>query len=364
MSIPASHVSPGSEGTWWQDPNCLLAPFDDAADVGVPCDWYRIGDGYLGIESEDIPFRARYRNVYGECLESSPPIAGARPRLHCGVRVERGMPAQLVTFTASEEIDIVDFVLDLFGGRGYVEKAGIAGWRVIGSIDNATPLLASKGNRVLVEPAQPWQPVIANCAFNWLLRMQRDLLFFHAATVGVGGAGVLITGSKGAGKTTLSMALASRGSDFLGDEIAAVRKRGHELLAVRRAVSIRPGPRSPTLQRILERKPYPAEQFPDGSTRVRAEAGELFPGLPGRSLPLRLVLFLCGFEECPRAELHKTSSVDLRLLTPLACTFWRTSPAPALMQVAELLSSVKCYLLHPGMPEDTAILVERIASES
>jgi HPr serine kinase-like protein len=357
-------VSRGSEGSWWHDPDRLSVLFDDAAHAGVPCDWYRIGDGYLGIESEDLRFRARYRNVYGECLESSPPIEDARPRLHCCVRVVQGVPAYLVTFTASEEIDIVDFVLGLFGGRGYVENGGVAGWRVLGSIETATPVLASKGNRVLVEPTQPWQSVIANCAFNWLLRMQRDLLFFHAATVGVGGAGVLITGSKGAGKSTLSMALASRGHDFLGDEIAAVRKRGHELLAVRRAVSIRPGPQAPTLQRILERRAYPAEQFPDGSTRVRAEAGELFPGLPGRSLPLRLVFFLCGFEERPRAELHKTRSADLRLLTPLACTFWKTSPAPALMQVAELLSSVKCYLLHPGMPEDTALLVERIASES
>ena len=328
------------------------------------CDWYRIADGDLGIESEDTPLRDRFRQIYGECLLPSPPDANSRARLHCRVQVARDLPVPLVTFAASEELDIADFAMDLFGERGYIARDSIAGWKAIGSVENAAPLLLANGNRVLVDPAQPWQAVIANSAFNWLLRMQRNFLFFHAATVGVDGRGVLITGSKGSGKSTLSMALAARGHDFLGDEIAAVRKSGNELVAMRRAVSIRPGPQAPQLLQLLEQKPYPVEHFPDGTTRVRAEAGELFPGLPGRSMPLRLVLFLLGFEKTPRAELYKARSTDFRLLTPLACTFWRTSPASALMHVAELLSRTTCYLLHPGMPEETAQLVERIARES
>jgi hypothetical protein len=190
--------------------------------------------------------------------------------------------------------------------------------------------------------------------------MQPELLFFHAAAVGIDGAGVLITGDKGFGKTSLSTALAASGHAFLGDEIAAVCSQTLELASFRRAVSIRSGPRSPQVQQLLERKSYPTEEFPDGTIRIRVQAGNLFPGATRRSLPVRSIFFLCGFEDQARAEAFAPRAADLRMLTPLPCAFWEASPASRMMQIAKLFSSVNCYRLHPGQPEETARLVERI----
>jgi hypothetical protein len=154
--------------------------------------------------------------------------------------------------------------------------------------------------------------------------------------------------------------LAAQGHQFLGDEITAVRPRTLELCPFRRAVSIRPGPQAPQVEKILNDAGYSTERFPDGTTRRRAEPSKLFPQPQTRSLPLRWAFFLRGFEDFPRAKAFLPRTADLRLLSPLPCTFWETSPARPLMEVAKLLSSVKCYLLHPGSPEETARLVEGI----
>lgn len=363
FSVPVTrHVADGGftdrQSAWWQTPSSILACFEDANPF--VCDWYRIGDATLGIESDDSTLRERFRRIYGECLSGYGPKTGVR--LHCRVQRRDGVPGLCVTFTGPGETTLVDFILDLFRGRGYVElHVSAPGWRAIGLEGRSNPILISKGNHLLVDAAEPWQPLIANAAVNWAMSMQPDVLFFHAATVGIGDAGVLIIGAKGSGKTTLSMALASRGHDFLGDEIAAVRTRTNELLPMRRAVSIRPGLRAATVEQTLRERRYPAEEFPDGSTRVRVEPGEFFPATQQRSLLLRSIFFLRAFEDHARVESFVPGVDDLKLLAPLPCCFSGTSLAGPFMRVARLLSSVHCYRLYPGLPDETACLVERIA---
>jgi serine kinase of HPr protein (carbohydrate metabolism regulator) len=55
------------------------------------------------------------------------------------------------------------------------------------------------------------------------------------------GQGLLLVGPKGSGKTTISLALAARGHDFLGDEMAGVRIGSLELVPVRRSLAVRDG---------------------------------------------------------------------------------------------------------------------------
>lgn len=357
--VPLHLAQPGltDRPPWWQMPSDILACFEGVSPSG--CKWYRIADASLGIESDDFALRTRFQRVYGECVSSY--NATVEPRLHCRVQIVNEVPARSVTFSGPGETELVDFMLDLFRDRGYVElNPETSGWRAIGLTGRSHPILISKGNHCLVDAAEPWQPLIANCAVNWAMSMQPDVLFFHAGAVGVGDAGVLIIGGKGSGKTTLSMALAARGQDFLGDEVAAVRTHTTELLPMRRAVSIRHGPRSSSVDRTLRDRRYPTEQFPDGSTRVRVDPGEFFPSAHERSPLLRSIFFLRAFEDRARVESFQPRVPDLRLLAPLPCTFWGTSPAKPLMQAARLLSSANCYNLYPGMPDETASLVERI----
>lgn len=345
---------------WWHDPSGLLAEFGLSGILH--CDWYRFADGWLGVESEEPSLPEKFKEIYGECLADFPAEPSATEQLFCKVRVRvrKGISAHLITFDTPEQPEILDLLLGLFRDRGYVEMEGTSGWRYLGLGDRSFPIMAVSGGNVLVGAMEPWQGLIASCAINWVMRMQRELLFFHAASVGIAGHGVLLVGGKGAGKSTLSMALAALGHDLLGDELAAVRTRTFEVVPVRRSVSIRPGPRARQVEEILRRKSYPSEQFPDGTARVRAHVGDLFPQSVARSLPLRWVLFLRPFEASPRTEALSPRMADLRLLAPLPCTFWRRSAALPMIELTKLVASVKCRFLHAGLPEETARLVEEI----
>jgi hypothetical protein len=348
-------------GVWSPNPQALLDCFPHQESAAPVCDWYRIVDSLVGIESQDLRFQSRFRQLYGEFLCSPPRIVDRVEQIHCRVQVSDGASTELVTITTPEKVEMVDFILDLYRDRGYVEMHdGPADWRSVGLARSGQPLLISKGAQLLVDTAQPWQPLIATCVMNLAMRVQSELLFFHAATVGIGGAGVLMTGDKGAGKSTLSMALGAQGHEFFGDEVAAVRWQTLELAPFRRAVSVRPGPQAPRVEKILGQTAYFSEKFPDGTIRRRAEASKLFPRKVADSLPLRWVFFLRSFEDRPRAEAFVPRANDLRLLAPLPCTFLGASPAVTMMRVAKILSQVNCYFLHPGLPEETARLVEGI----
>jgi hypothetical protein len=345
---------------WWLGPSNLLERFRDSARGSHACDWYRVLDAFLGVESEDSPIRMRFQALYSEFRSRPPAPSATRRTLHCRVQVRNDLPAHLVTFTSEEEIRTVDFILDLFRDRGYVEMQPATDWRSVGLAGKAHPMLSAKGAQVLVDAREAWQPLIASFAVNWVMRIQPEVLFFHASAVGIDDAGILIAGGKGAGKSTLSMALGAQGHDFLGDEIAAVRKRTLELEPFRRAVSIRPGPQAPQVEQLLKGAPTSTECFPDGTTRTRVEAGKLFPKPVARPRRLQWVFFLRGFADTPRAEPFLPSTADLHLLTPLPGTRWGKSPAAPTFEIAKLLSSTNCYRLHPGLPEETARLVESI----
>ena len=352
---------PLRSSSWWLEPSKLLTRFSNVGETSRACDWYRIVDGFLGVDSEDLRLRQRFRTLYAELLSGPPSRLEATPWLRCHIQVQDGLPAHRVTFTAPSEVAIIDFLLALFSGRGYVEvDCAAPGWRSLGFRDRTSPLLTARGPRVLVDARETWQPLIGNCAVNWVMHMQPELLFLHAAAVAIGREGVLIAGEKAAGKSTLSMALAARGHDFFGDEIAAVRTETFQLAPFRRAVSVREGPQAPPVKERLTEKCCFTETFPDGTVRSRARASELFPASAARPQPLRWVFFLRGFEQRPRAEAFHPRSQDLRLLMPLACTFWGRSFGARIAQVARLLCNVNCYFLYPGLPEDTAELLERI----
>jgi len=315
----------------------------------------------LEIESQDVQLQKRFGQLYGEFSSEPAKASEQGPWLRCCVQVQDDVAARLVTFTASEAVDVVAFLLNMYHDRGYIEhEAGEPGWRSLGVVGTARPLLTARGTHVLVDATQRWQPLIATCAMNWVMRMQRDWLFFHAASVGIAGSGVMIAGKKGAGKTTLSMALAVEGHDFLGDEIAALRCRTLELAPFRRAVAVRPGLQAHRVEELLKDGSYPTEMFPDGTMRTRVEASKLFPWPVAQSLPLRSVFFLRNFETTPRAERFLPRTADLHQLPPMPGTMGGASCGQQIMEMAKLLSSVHCYYLYPGSPEATARLVEEI----
>jgi hypothetical protein len=81
--------------------------------------------------------------------------------------------------------------------------------------------------RIAVEPTDARALFNAAHLFSSLslleLLKRRDRFAVHAAAVASAGRAVLIAGPAGAGKTTLSVAAARAGWDFMGDDVALIR---------------------------------------------------------------------------------------------------------------------------------------------
>jgi hypothetical protein len=305
----------------------------------VSTDWYRIGDGYLGLQSEHVEFRKRFQRLFAGCHARA---AGDEtlPRVLCAVRTDATRDACVVRFDDPEPLDMRDFAKELFGDRGDV-------------------VLEVAGDALIVSNAQSWEWLIGNLAVHRLLRLQRDLVVFHAASAGIDGRGVLLVGPKGSGKTTMSLTLASRGHAFLGDEMAALRLPSVELVPVRRAVSIRPGPQSARVNAALHGSGHVGEPFPDGTLRVRTSIDDLFPGNAAGPVPLSIIAFLRERQAIPRLARLRPEREHLRLLNPLRSSLWHMRPAARAIRLLGILPKARCFWLDAGEPDATADLLEQ-----
>jgi len=314
----------------------------------------------LILDCEDEALEQRFEDIYGEGAVGGTLFAAAHS-VKCVVR-EFDAALAAVLFDDPEPLDAFAFCQSLFPDRGYVEgPAGAHGWRTIALRQTpCEPQIALCDDYALVDRRQLWQPFIANYAVNRVLRLQRELLFFHAASIGIEGCGALIVGPKASGKTTTALALAARGHDFFGDEVAAVHSSTRAMLPFRRAVSIRAGPRARQVDDQLACLRHARETFPDGVERTLVKVGSLFPRRGELPTTLSCVMFLRQFAELPTAEPFTFGLRHVRLLSPLAASMWGMPAGARMVDLSRLLRGVRCYFLDPGQPEATAELVEQI----
>ncbi len=319
--------------------------------------WFRLGDAALGVAGDDAPLANRFEEIYGECGIEEPRDL---PRVVC--RVRTGTERVTITFEDPEPLDVTRFVAAAFPDRGYDATAsdvGSAGQ--IGLPGEAATLSVSSDGQTLTAPAHAgWRPLIANLAVSRVLRLQREVLFFHAASASVNGRGILACGPKRAGKTTLAMTLASRGHRLLGDEMAAVRLPTRELLPVRRSLAVRAGPAAVLARAALDRSAPEAEIFPDGERRERVAIGRLFPDPAETAVPLSAILLLRGFGPVAGATRAEPAPALLSQLTPLAASLWNRAPGAIMIHLMRLLSATPIHWVDVGPPEATALLVERL----
>lgn len=203
--------------------------------------------------------------------------------------------------------------------------------------------------------APGWARAVALLLLQRLMRCRDDAIFFHAGSLALRGRGTLLVGPKGAGKSTLVLALALRGHALLGDENACYLPATGEIVPFLRPVGIKPGPRSTALDAALTRMGRLPER--DGMMRLAVE--ELPVVAAAAPAPLAAVVFLTGFEPAVRVREVAPGKVDVGRLQPVGSSLVNAPPARRVLQMARLLAQSRVFELSPGAPDETAAVLER-----
>lgn len=172
-------------------------------------------------------------------------------------------------------------------------RRGGEGSHDLHELDGFVARIANDGRRVatfLIDPSRPKKELDAILAFGVQLILRREgRLDLHAAAVAPGrnDGGLLIIGQKGAGKSSLTVALALSGWTFFSDDHVMVWRA-------------ETGLRVAGLRVPLFLTPDAAERLPQGLPKGRHvpslgkrmfQPGELFPGQHRIEAPLTAVVF-------------------------------------------------------------------------
>jgi hypothetical protein len=228
-------------------------------------------------------------------------------------------------------------------------------WTSVAFRDSDVPMFAFRGRDCIFSLDPRWRLSIVWFLHWRLLRMRSDVIFFHASALGIYGEGTAFVGPSGGGKSTISMALAARGHNFLSDEVGAYVPETGELLPFRRPVGIKPGPRAVAVERGL---PPSAAALIERDGFYRVDVDAIIAIEPARALPLRRIVFLRGFAERPSLERIKPGRREIVELQPLMSSFLNQSHSRRIFELTRLLATAKVYQLYPGDPDVTALYLE------
>jgi hypothetical protein len=314
---------------------------------------FSLADIPLALETDDPDLADAVASALGV---PAAPAAPRRPGLRAQVHGPDPGGRGLMLLSADDGRSLADadddlrLSLDAPGFPFEAREAGLVGALSLAFRGEAEPLLTCRGAEVHFRAAPGWRRALAFLLLHRLVGLRADAIFFHAASVGVDGRGALLVGPKGAGKSTLALALAARGHDFLGDETACYLPARGTIIPLRRPVGIKPGPRARAVDEALARSRPPTGD--DGIVRMDVEA--LLDVAPAPALPLRAVIFLEGFGDEPRVEPAPPDRADVARLQPFSSSLVAAPRAQRVFEMARLLGAARVFRVRHGDPDATA----------
>jgi hypothetical protein len=363
MSRVTHEPKADAAGYWWRQLSTDRARRTIARSGSY--DIYRLGRGILEVGGSEPTLMDYIRRLYGDCRLVRRGEDGL-PAVRCTVSPAEQQNVARVDFEDPYSLDSFDFTTAVYGDRGYRACGTTAGgWRCLTPSEApGFPAVAMRGSTAMLDRRTRWQPLIAHLAVNRLIQAQREMMFFHAASLSIGGEGVLLLGDKCAGKTTTAMFLAARGHGLLSDEVGAVDSRSNQLVPFRRTLSIRPGPLPEMVRARLQSGQLGHETLFDGTTRIRARIGCTFGEDEPATTQLSCLIFLSGFARTPQAQRVSPRAGHVALLKPFGSSVYGASRRSVVFRLASILSRTRVYSLTLGSPDTTAALIEGIVEKS
>jgi hypothetical protein len=152
------------------------------------------------------------------------------------------------------------------------------------------PALVLNGKTHLINDPDMLFDYAHTSILNAALAQIRTHLLIHGAALSADGAGIILAGHAGCGKTTLALELVGRGFRFLSDDIAAIGRADHHLYPFPKSLGLWPGTRQliPETVRLTQRTV--------GRQLVDIEA--IYPHRLGEPCPPRVLVVLTS----PRGE--------------------------------------------------------------
>ncbi len=330
--------------------------------------WFQLGDVCLQVDSDGNGFLGEFEAHYRDCIISQ--RRQDQINLHCSASRLAGTSLLCLSFGGAKLPDPISAAGTPFRMlrhlARYVQAPGPApGWRMlVDREDYGRMLAAGDSHRLVIDLDVAPAEFAIDGVVSLVQSAQPDVLFLHAASFGIAGAGALLVGCGQAGKSTTALALAARGHMMLGDDVAAIRMQSRELLPFPRAMGLRPGPYVRSLDARLRATRHTTAVGPNGMTRTLVSVGDLFPGSVGRVLPLRFAFLLDGFAVQASLTPFRPEIGDAKRLKAVvseSIPSWGLSPGRDLMKfltVVNVLSGLNCYRLELGSAEDSAAAIE------
>ena len=348
-----------AQSPWWEHISDIMARCSEPRkDTNQPSR-YRFGEIQLNFDCNDSEFSSRFQRIFGECLLAAEDNQ-QELELDLHIRSVHSDAVSIITLSEPTTIDRASFISQLFPTNKYQANGTTTdGWLLITSSDTDTPVIALKNSIIVVSASHNWQIVMAHFVVASAMRLQPEVCFFHGATMAMDQHGVMLSGDKGAGKTTLSLALAARGHGFLSDEYAGVKWQDFRIVPFRRSASIRPGAQTSVVAKYLVDHDCPQEVLADGTKRTRVSVSRMLPDAFVQDALLTHVFFLKGFSETPSVERFEFGMRHIDLLAPLLGTLWQMPVMQRTLYFLKIFSHANCYLLTAGgTPDETAQLIE------